>query len=235
MKEIIEEFYEKEYYKTLPTELCVLMNKYGSDKGTQNKGRGNYTKLYNFLFSEIKDKIKNVFEVGLGTNYTDVPSSMGIDGVPGASLRGWREYFTNANIYGADLDRRILFQEERIKTFFVNQFDKKTINDLWFELENIEFDIIIDDGIHDVSFDNKSGNKIFFENSIHKLKKNGFYIIEDVAIDSKGDNISELALSFVNELKSGDYGHFNYVKLVKVPAFDDNGGFRNTQIILIKK
>jgi hypothetical protein len=37
------------------------------------------------------------------------------------------------------------------------------------------FDIIIDDGLH--TFE---ANVIFFENSIHKLKANGFFIIEDI-------------------------------------------------------
>jgi predicted methyltransferase len=37
------------------------------------------------------------------------------------------------------------------------------------------FDIIIDDGLH--TFD---ANVCFFENSIHKLSDNGYYIIEDI-------------------------------------------------------
>ena len=37
------------------------------------------------------------------------------------------------------------------------------------------FDIILDDGLHAIEH-----NKIFFENSIHKLKVGGVYIIEDI-------------------------------------------------------
>ena len=32
-----------------------------------------------------------VLELGLGSNNPDVPSNMGVFGVPGASHRGWRE------------------------------------------------------------------------------------------------------------------------------------------------
>ena len=39
---------------------------------------------------------------------------MGSEGVPLASLRAWRDYFKNANIYGADIDKGILKDEERI-------------------------------------------------------------------------------------------------------------------------
>ena len=44
---------------------------------------------------------------------------------------------------------------------------------MWRGLE--PFDIIIEDGLHTFS-----ANVCFFENSIHQLKSNGYYIIEDV-------------------------------------------------------
>ena len=48
-------------------------------------------------------------------------------GKPGASLRVWRDYFPNAIIYGADIDKDILFAEERIKTFYIDQLDPVAI------------------------------------------------------------------------------------------------------------
>ena len=51
---------------------------------------------------------------------------MSSNGKPGASLRVWRDYFYNAEIYGADIDKTN-FSEKRIKTFFVDQLDKKEI------------------------------------------------------------------------------------------------------------
>ena len=56
---------------------------------------------------------------------------MGKDGVPLASLKAWRDYFENANIYGADIDKNILKNENRIKTFFVAQTDPNTIKELF--------------------------------------------------------------------------------------------------------
>ena len=35
--------------------------------------------------------------------------NMTASGKPGASLRVWRDYFNNAQVIGADIDKRILF------------------------------------------------------------------------------------------------------------------------------
>ena len=77
--------------------------------------------------------------------------------------------------FGADIDKDILFQEERIKTFFVDQLDEISIKDMWKKIGFIKMDLIIDDGIHTLD-----GCKIFFDNSIEYLKDDGIYIIEDV-------------------------------------------------------
>ena len=109
---------------------------------------------------------------------TDVPSNMGADGKPGASLRVWREYFPNAQIYGADIDKRVLFEETRIKTFYVDQCDPVIIANMWAEIATNDFDLMIDDGLH--TFESAI---CLFENSINKLAPNGTYIIEDASIN----------------------------------------------------
>lgn len=161
-------------FKTMNTELCEIMTKHGSDKGS---GWHNYTEFYHKIFHSFRDKKLKIFELGLGTNNPDLPSTMGVDGKPGASLRGWREYFFNSEVYGADIDANILFEEDKIKTFYCDQTNKEVIKNMWDlpELRDLQFDLIIDDGLHVCE-----ANMIFFENSIHKLKKNGLYIIEDV-------------------------------------------------------
>jgi len=155
------------------TSLCNIMTKYGSDKGSYH----NYTTIYYEYFNNISNNNLNIFEVGLGTNYTDVASSMGPNGKPGASLYGWKEFFPNSNIYGADIDKRILFNDDRIKTYFCDQTNIQSINNLWNndDLLNLEFDVILDDGLHEFN-----ANLTFFENSFFKLKKGGKYIIEDL-------------------------------------------------------
>lgn len=102
---------------------------------------------------------------------------MGIDGKPGASLRMWRDYFPSANIVGCDIDKDILFSEERIKTFFCDQTSSESVNNF---LKNAEItegsvDIIIDDGLHEYH-----AGICFFENMIGSLRNDGIYIIEDV-------------------------------------------------------
>jgi hypothetical protein len=153
------------------------MKKNNSDKGL---GWHNYTILYDELFKNIRHNNLRIFELGIGTNNINLPSNMGANGTPGASLRGWKEYFPISLIYGADIDTNILFTEDRIKTFFCDQTNSHIILNMW---DNInlqdKFDIIIDDGLH--TYD---ANITFFENSIHKLNKNGFYIIEDIISDT---------------------------------------------------
>jgi hypothetical protein len=149
------------------------MEKFGSDKSTWH----NYTKIYSEIFKNFINKNINIFELGLGTNNLDIPSNMGLNGKPGASLRAWNEFFKNANVYGGDIDKRILFNENNIKTYYVDQYSISDIKNLWNndDLKNIEFDIIIDDGIHE-----SNGTFIFLKNSFYKVKKNGYFIIEDI-------------------------------------------------------
>jgi len=159
---------------TMMTELCKIMNSEGSDKG----GRWhNYTLEYYKLFKDKQNEPLNIFELGLGTSNTDIPSNMGPDGIPGASLRAWKTFFPIAYIFGADIDDRIIFTEDRIETFYVDQTDPKSVLEMWNndKLNGVKFDIIIDDGLHTLD-----ANRIFFENSINELKEDGIFIIEDI-------------------------------------------------------
>ena len=172
------------YYNVKKTLLSDLCDKYGCDKGYNKiKNRKffndwhphNYTDYYSSLFDHNKETVKKVFECGIGSNKINFPSSMGKDYIPGASLKIWRDYFQNAQIYGADLDSDILFQSEKIKTFYVNQLEKSSIEKMWEQINSNNFDLIIDDGLHTLE-----AGITLFENSFKYLKKGGIYIIEDV-------------------------------------------------------
>jgi hypothetical protein len=136
--------------------------------------------VYSVLFKEFQnqkeDESIRIFELGLGTDDPGKPSSMGIYGRPGASLRGWRELFPNALVYGADIDRTILFQDDRIETFYCDQLDKASIHELWSQ-PNLRtgFEIIVEDGLH--TFE---ANVSFLENSIECLRPGGICVIEDI-------------------------------------------------------
>lgn len=154
--------------------LSTLMNLYGSDKGGRNNVH-NYADFYSTIFDKKRLLVKNFLEIGLGTNDINLPSNMGKQGIPLASLRAWRDYFPKANIFGADIDKKILKNEKRIKTFFVDQTKKKTIDLLFKKIKIKQFDVILEDGLHEFN-----ANINFFENSIKYLSKKGIYIIEDV-------------------------------------------------------
>ena len=165
--------------------LSELCEKYGSDKGFINIDIDNkpynwhphtYATYYHSIFNLSRESIKYVFECGLGTNNPNLKSNMTENGIPGASLQVWRDYFFNAQIYGGDIDKEILFEEERIKTFYLDQLNSNSIKSMWENIEVEEFDIIIDDGLHE-----PEANYNFFINSFHKLKKDGVFVIEDVS------------------------------------------------------
>jgi hypothetical protein len=167
------------YNDNILTQLC---DKYMTDKGSINHnkrlawygGPHSYSNYYFSIFNHFKDNVKLVFECGLGTSY-------------GASLRVWRDYFKNAQIYGADIDKDILFQEDRIKTHYVDQLNTPSIEAMWKKIGMQNFDIIIDDGLHTTD-----ANINLFRNSFNKLKKNGIYIIEDVSILELNNTIKKL-------------------------------------------
>tara|TARA_Y100000591_G_C21625908_1_gene590252 strand:- start:11 stop:724 length:714 start_codon:yes stop_codon:yes gene_type:complete len=156
------------------SDLTNLMNKYGSDKGGLNNHH-NYAEYYSFLFEHKRKDIKNLLEIGLGTNDVSLASNMGEKGVPLASLRAWKEYFPNAEIIGADIDKKILKNEDRIKTFYVDQTNPASIKEMFDKIGIEKYDIILEDGLHEFN-----ANICFFENSIKYLSKNGTYIIEDI-------------------------------------------------------
>ena len=180
------------------SKLTDLMNFHGSDKGGKNNDH-NYSEYYSEIFFYKRKKIKNFLEIGLGTNNTNLPSNMGSEGKPLASLRAWRDYFVNANIYGADIDKNILKDEERIKTFYVDQTNPETISALFKQIGLDKFDVILEDGLHEFN-----ANICFFENAIDYLDDNGVYIIEDIYYKDK--------IKFINYFKNLKY-NFSIIDL----------------------
>jgi hypothetical protein len=156
--------------KSAAEELRSLFTRFGSDKST---GR-NYHHLYGDILKK-KDDISYVLEIGLGTNNLDVASNMGAGGMPGASLRAFREYLPNATIFGADIDKRILFQERRIQTYFVDQTDTASLDSLAKKIPD-SIDLIVDDGLH-----SPNANLAVLAFGLQKMKNHGWLVIEDIA------------------------------------------------------
>jgi hypothetical protein len=159
--------------ETTPTLLCEIMGRHKSCKGTINinKSWNNYTTFYYSIFKELREKNLRLFELGIGN--VNIESKINRNQ---GSLYGWCEFFPNAKIFGADIDENILFETDTIKTFYCDQTNPIIIKEMWNEPTLQEnFDIIIADGLHTFH-----ANECFFENSIHKLNVNGYYIIESI-------------------------------------------------------
>ena len=154
--------------------LSDLFNNYGSDKSRIHN--------YHFIYQPIIDKLISNFnelficEIGLGSNNIDTLSNMGILGSPGASARALKNYHQKIKFIGGDIDKRVLFQENRIRTKFVDQLDIKSLEDFLSMEKNIN--MIIDDGLHT----NQSNiNFLGCALSLHGKSKDNWIIIEDIS------------------------------------------------------
>ena len=199
------------FNEKLSTPLCEIMGRNRSDKGSTNIQYSwhNYTTFYYSIFKDLREKELRVFELGLGTNSQNIPNNMGPGGRPGASLYGWSEFFQNSHIFGADIDDNILFNTEKIKTFYCDQTNPESIKKMWNDpVLQDNFDIIVEDGLHKFY-----ANVCFFENSIHKLKPNGYFIIEDIS------NSEENLFAFENKIKEWEsqYKDCSFT-LLKIPS-----------------
>lgn len=137
-------------------ELKSIINDNTTDKNTLHS----YIPTYELLFSQKKISATSILEVGINL---------------GGSIKLWNDYFCNAEIYGIDqknMDENIinLTNEKRIK-LLLNK-DAYNINENEFD---IKFDVMIDDGSHDLE------HQIYFlQKYLHFLKDDGIFIIEDV-------------------------------------------------------
>jgi len=175
------------------TDLCTILDSNRSDKSYPSDSKDriddytelvlkkkrsfhNYSLFYHEFFSHIREDNMSIFEVGLGSNNSDVRGFMGNDARPGASLYAWSEYFKNGRIYGADIDKRIIFNDDnkRIKTYCFDQANRDSVRRAFDEIGH-KVDIIIDDGLHFPEYNMK-----FFENSFQYLEEGGLFIIEDL-------------------------------------------------------
>lgn len=141
-------------------------NKGGEWKYNNNKVAHYYADYYGELLDN--ESVKNVLEIGIGH----------FNESPGGSLKGFKKMYPNANIYGIDNQKKVLFSEDRIKTYCVDQYNINELKKFKNELVNIEFDLIIDDGAH-TYLSHINSFEILFE----KISMTGRYIIEDLEFD----------------------------------------------------
>jgi hypothetical protein len=146
--------------------LVELIDNLKTDKNTTHS----YLCLYEKLLVNKKYTAKNILEIGIGD----------FDEKNGGSIKLWRDYFTNATIYGLDIlpinrvmdellndDRIILYTSTDAYNydFFVTHFLDK----------NIQCDFMLDDGPH-----NLESMKQFIKLYSQIMTNDGILIIEDV-------------------------------------------------------
>ena len=152
----------------ISNDLDQLFFHYGSDKSNKfkhtNKSGHGYSKFYKKYLKKKKNKRLNILEIG---SYS------------GASAAAFKKYFSKSKIYCFDINiSNFKYHSKDITVFGLDIKNKVSIDKILKKIvkrRKLEyFDFIIDDGSHNLS------DMLFaFKYLFKKLKKNGFYIIED--------------------------------------------------------
>lgn len=119
----------------------------------------NYFDIYESYFKKFINKKPRFLEIGI--QY-------------GGSLRMWEEYFTNAKIFGIDINPDCKkLEKENIDIQIGSQNDKKFLRQYSEYVQNL--DIIIDDGGHTMEQQLNTFKELF-----PILNDGGIYIVEDI-------------------------------------------------------
>lgn len=148
--------------------------KYPSDKHIQYGH--NYIPGYTDLFDGIRKDVRNVLEIGIGClDHEAMMQRTWPSYKSGNSLRMWKDYFNNANVYGIDIHPAgMISGEDRITTIVADQSSR---GDLLRVVSSVgsTLDVVIDDGSH------RADHQVFsFEVLRHFMTIGGIYVIEDI-------------------------------------------------------
>lgn len=152
--------------------LRERLNHHGSDKSKYHS----YHLIYGGILAALNvTRDLRILEIGIGSTDPAIISNMGENGVPGASLRAFRDVAKNAHIFGADIDAKILFDEPRIQTAWVDQMKPASFDTMHKKFGVDGYDLIIDDGLHQIS---ANLNTLLFGLAV--LNEGGWIAIEDI-------------------------------------------------------
>jgi hypothetical protein len=127
--------------------------KYGCDKVSRHR----YHEIYPDVFEKYQNKEINLFEIGIDE---------------GKSLKVWKEYYPNCNVFGMDIQNEIA--NEDVTIFKGDQSNLEDLNNIISKIPKC--DVIIDDGSHVAEHQLKT----FYHLFEHLLNDGGTYIIEDI-------------------------------------------------------
>jgi hypothetical protein len=157
--------------------LTSLADARFSDKGFRKHF---YTRIYNDLFLNKQNKIKNILEIGL-LNHRDQKIIGGDYFTIVPSLDMWAKLFPNANVYGFDIKDFSSASGNWKKIYKGDQSNRKDLEKMVSEVDT--FDLIIDDALHS-SFHQQVSFSFLFP----YLSKKGIYIIEDLHYQPFNEN-----------------------------------------------
>jgi hypothetical protein len=158
----------------------------------------NFTHIYDERLKNLIDEPINFLEIGVEHGY---------------SLKMWCEYFKKAKIFGADILDKSFMDDERIKTFKINQENEK---DLTLLPKNL--DVIVDDGGHTM-LQQQLTFKIVFDRN---LKSGGVFILEDLHTSKEryytthGSNDKNNTLKLLFDLKNKKISEDNQYFITKL-------------------
>lgn len=182
--------------------ISEVLSKYDTDKIEFHR----YGTTYDTVFEKYnrEDKL-NILEVGTQK---------------GGSLLAWKEYFPNANVYGVDIVD-VVADKYRVDTV------TRIISDIKRWDNDIEWDIVIDDGSHhllDIAY--------VVTHYCVKLRRGGVLIIEDVRFPSLTLRLIENLLQDISLI----YPDLRHNDWIDVQCFDTSAeGHEGSFIIALFK
>ena len=136
---------------------------------TDKHSLGYIDRFYDGLLSPRRMEVKSVLEVGMQR---------------GLSMRLWRDYFTNADIYGIDVDDCPTANgQERMHPIYGDAYCQQTLD----RLGGMEFDLMIDDGPH-----TPESWEFFCRHYLKMLRPGGIAVVEDIIDTSRTSGLLEL-------------------------------------------
>jgi 8-demethyl-8-alpha-L-rhamnosyltetracenomycin-C 2'-O-methyltransferase len=133
------------------------LHEIGLRTGTDKASIHSYLPIYEEMLGHLRNEPITLLEIGVAM---------------GQSLAMWLEYFPKAVVCGLDNNLPTIKGPERLRIFKADQSDERALFRLSSEMA---FDVIIDDGSHQVTDQLLTCHALW-----RALKLNGLYFVEDI-------------------------------------------------------
>lgn len=201
--------YKMSYLDDYYTDLCKVASGHGTDKCSDDNCHG-YTLFYKPMFASRMNDELNVAEIGVAK---------------GASVKTWRDYFPNSQIYGFDIDETCIKEfnvnndTTNIRLAYMDVCDAESIKD-GFANTGVMYDLIIDDSTN--VFDDQIR---ILRNAYQFLKPGGFIIIEDILLEADEKTYEDEMWDILHEFKDAYFVVIEHHK-------QDRTGIQNSKLLV---